>query len=276
MPELPEVETVVQDLLKAGIAGSFISDAKVACPKVIAELTAEEFLKNIINRKIITVSRRAKFIVFTLDGQFSLLIHLRMTGHLFLKQSDSVLEKHEHIALIFNDGRHLTFWDMRGFGRIYLTKTPQKLLSHLGVEPLEKAFSLKYLERGLQSRRKIKPLLLDQSFICGIGNIYADEALWQAGIHPETSSNTLDKKQQKNLHAAIIEILKNAIANRGTSLNMERSNFSSIDASFGKNSNFLKTHNRKDLPCYRCKTKIIKIKVAQRGTYLCPNCQNHS
>jgi formamidopyrimidine-DNA glycosylase len=274
MPELPEVQTVVNDLIAADLIGISICRARVHWPGTIAEPSAKLFCRQIRNRHFTAIGRRGKFLVFDLSNGGSLLMHLRMSGRLHLVAADAPRIKHEHVVLSFNDGRQLRFHDTRKFGRIYLVEDPQKILNRLGPEPLDKRFTVKVLAGQLKRhRRLLKPLLLDQTFIAGLGNIYVDEALWDAGLHPNRIAASLMLPEIKALHRAIQRVLNRGLKNLGTSLGTGETNFYSVARHRGRNKDELKVFRRTDLPCPRCKSPIERIIVAQRSTHICRSCQ---
>ncbi|MDD2605772.1 MAG: hypothetical protein PHF66_13280, partial [Desulfobacteraceae bacterium] len=181
MPELPEVQTIVDDLVQAGLIGRTIAGCRVTWPRTVAGAPAEEFCRRIAGRRLAAVGRRGKFIRCDLSDGLCLLIHLRMTGRLVLARADAPVDRHEHVRLRLEDGRELRFHDPRKFGRMWLTAKPDDLLHRLGPEPLSGAFTARVLAERLAGRqRAIKPLLLDQTVLAGLGNIYVDEALWLA------------------------------------------------------------------------------------------------
>ncbi|MBC8401981.1 MAG: DNA-formamidopyrimidine glycosylase [Candidatus Marinimicrobia bacterium] len=270
MPELPEVETVVRSI-RPLIMGKKIVTINTApdYPRVLATHTPLQFKKQVVGQTIKAVSRRGKYIVLQMEIGF-LLIHLRMTGRLLTKLGKNDKLKHITATVVFKDGSNLYFKDYRKFGRLYYVDSLDYLDQRLGIEPLSEEFSRRWLISRLKtSKRKIKPLLLDQSFIAGLGNIYVDEALWAAKIHPETISNKIIRNKTIMLHGAIQLILKQSIAKNGTTI----INFKFGDGEIGEFVNELKIFDRTGEPCPRCNTKIIKTRVAQRGTYLCPRCQ---
>lgn len=274
MPELPEVQTVVNDLMAAGIVGTTIKTARVFWPRTIAEPSAQIFCRRIIGRRVAAVRRRAKFIVFDFAGGGHLLVHLRMTGRLLLTSTALKRSKHQHVILGLENRRQLRFQDTRKFGRLYLVENTEKILGHLGPEPLADGFSAKNLAASLNATQRIlKPLLLDQRFIAGLGNIYVDEALWESQIHPQRSSASLSEKEIRALHRAIRRVLRRGLQNLGTTLGTGQANFYSIAYNRGRNSDELKVFRRTDEPCPRCKTEITRIVVGQRSTHICPECQ---
>jgi formamidopyrimidine-DNA glycosylase len=274
MPELPEVQTIVDDLNAADLIGIPICAARVFWPRTIAEPSAKLFCRLLKGQKFTAIGRRGKFLVFELSNGRFLLLHLRMSGRLHLVAADTARLKHEHVVLSFDDGRQLRFHDTRKFGRIHLVEDPQKIISRLGPEPLDKSFTVKVLaERLKRHRRLLKPLLLDQTFIAGLGNIYVDEALWDAGLHPNRIAASLTLAEIKRLHRAIPRVLGRGLKNLGTSLGNGETNFYSVARHRGRNKDELKVFRRTALPCPRCKTPIERIIVGQRSTHICSKCQ---
>jgi formamidopyrimidine-DNA glycosylase len=209
MPELPEVQTIVGDLKAAGVEGTVITGAKVFWSRTIAEPSASAFCRRIKGKKISGIRRRGKFIVFDFKNGDNLLMHLRMSGRLHLIAQASPRKKHEHVILNFKGGKQLRFHDTRKFGRIYLTSDADKILGRLGPEPLATGFTCKILARRLSLRQRLlKPLLLDQTFIAGLGNIYVDEALWESKIHPCRIAASLTEPEIRALHRAIARVLR--------------------------------------------------------------------
>lgn len=274
MPELPEVETVVRDLRAHGLPDSVIRSVAVRWPRTIAELPPDAFCRALAGKTITDVSRRAKFIVVNLDSGDRLLIHLRMTGKLRFTAPGERPGPHDHVSLHLTDGRELIFNDTRKFGRFRLTQPGDDPFAALGPEPLEADFTPTLFKQRLKGKtRQIKPLLLDQTTVAGLGNIYVDEALWQARIHPERRADTLTAAEIRRLHAAIRTVLQRAIDNAGTTLGSGEANFYSVAGRRGRNADALKVFRRDGMPCPRCGTVIDRIVVAQRGTHLCPRCQ---
>ena len=230
---------------------------------------------------ILNVFRRAKFIVLQLKD-FYLLIHLRMTGHFFLRdlkgQNKNKPKKHEHIQIELDDGRVLIYEDIRRFGKFVLMKDKKelnKVLKKLGPEPLDQTFTFKTFFKKLKLKKsKIKPLLLDQQFLAGLGNIYANEALFLAQIHPEKIACKISENAALKLFTAIKIVLKEGIKNKGTSLGENYLHFCDLENHFGQHQNFLKVHDRKNKKCPVCKKAlIVKKQIAQRSAYFCPKCQ---
>ena len=274
MPELPEVQTIINDLKAAGIEGTIITGAKVFWARTIAEPSASAFCRRIKGKKISAIRRRGKFIVFDFKNGGHLLMHLRMTGRLHLVAQKSPRKKHEHVILNFKGGKQLRFHDTRKFGRIYLTPEADKILGPLGPEPLAAGFTCKILARRLSLRKRLlKPLLLDQAFIAGLGNIYVDEALWESKIHPCRIAASLTEPEIRALHRAIPRVLKRGLKNLGTSLGTGKANFYSVAKHQGRNRDKLNVFRRTNRPCPRCQTIIQRIIVGQRSTHICPKCQ---
>ena len=270
MPELPEVETVVR-YINPNIVGKVVKNVQPQnnYGKVLATHRPKQFNEHVVNKSIKDVTRRGKYIVIHLDSGF-LLIHLRMTGRILLKMSEDDKPRHNTAIIHFKNGSSLYFKDYRKFGRIYYYDSMDYINNKLGVEPLSKDFTKDWLFKNLQnSNRQLKSLLLNQGFIAGLGNIYVDEALWFARLHPQQIGSAVSRKKSNILHAAIQRLLQTAIDNQGTTI---------INFYFGegKRGNFrdqLQVFGRQDKNCPRCESNIIKIRVAQRGTHLCPKCQ---
>ena len=274
MPELPEVETVARDLRRAGVEGCRIRAAAVFWPRIVTGLAPDEFARRIRGRRILAIGRRAKYLVFLLPGDLTLLVHLRMTGRFILAAAPGERGPHDHVVLSLDDGRELRFHDSRKFGRWVLTSTPERILGRLGPEPLDKAFGAEaFADRTVAHRRQLKPLLLDQAFIAGVGNIYADEALWEARLHPQRLANTLSRNEARELYRAVRRVLRRGIANRGTSLGMGRANFYGANGRRGANQNGLRVFRRTGQPCPRCGAPIRRLIVGQRSTHVCTDCQ---
>ena len=274
MPELPEVQTVVAHLNQAQVIGRTIVNARVYWPKTIARMDSRRFCREIRGCVVRRITRRGKYIVVALSRHLTMLIHLRMTGRLNLVDPTTDRDPHEHVILELDHARELRFQDTRKFGRIALTDAPRAILDRLGPEPLAPAFTGKRLLGMLQAcRRQLKPLLLDQRFLAGLGNIYVDEALWMAGLHPLRISRSIDGAEAAALHRAIRRVLRKGIDNLGTSLGRGKGNFYSTNKRPGRNADQLNVFRRTGLPCPRCKTAVTRLIVAQRSTHICPNCQ---
>jgi formamidopyrimidine-DNA glycosylase len=273
MPELPEVQTVVNDLLNAGLVGQTITDVTIRWPGSIARLAPEAFRRQLIGRRIEKISRRAKFIVWGLDHHMTMLTHLRMTGRFHLTAVESDYGKHDHVALTISGKRQLRYHDTRKFGRFYLTDSTA-MLDRLGPEPLTRQFTARQFARGLAAhRRQLKPLLLDQHFLAGLGNIYVDEALWDAGLHPTRTSDELTDTEVRRLHRSIRKVLRRGLRNMGTTLGTGETTFYSVAGHRGRNRDELKVFRRNGFPCPRCREIITRLVVGQRSTHICQVCQ---
>jgi len=274
MPELPEVETVVNDLRAAGLAGCTIRTARVAWARTVAPLAPSTFCRGVRGARIIAIRRRGKYIVCELSTGALFLTHLRMTGRLEVVPASAPRDVHERVIMSLDDGRELRFHDPRKFGRMVLTPPAANPLDALGPEPFDGALTpAVFAERLRAVRRMLKPLLLDQTFIAGLGNIYVDEALWRARLHPCRSAAELTADEARRLLEAIRIVLRRGIRNLGTSLGDGHANFSSATRRKGRNQELLRVYQQTGKPCARCAAPITRIVAGQRGTHLCPRCQ---
>jgi formamidopyrimidine-DNA glycosylase len=276
MPELPEVETIVRALQQGGregppVLGRRLQAANLLWDRTLAQPSAAEFVSRIPGQVVEGVSRRGKFIVIKLS-QDVLLVHLRMSGDLRVeplqdKQAKPVsLQPHDRLVLTFADGLRLVFNDPRKFGRVWLVADPQPVLDGLGPEPLDPGFSTAQFHTKLQTHhRLLKPLLLDQAFLAGLGNIYTDEALHIAGLHPTRQADELDELQAQKLLQAIRQVLEEGIRRNGASIDWVYRG--------GSFQNSFHVYQRTGKPCPVCGTPIERLVVGQRGTHFCPVCQ---
>jgi formamidopyrimidine-DNA glycosylase len=276
MPELPEVETVKRSLAKL-IIGLTITNVDIFAPSVVATHDAESFKAILSGLKINNLQRRGKYLIINLSNQLTLVIHLRMTGRLVYLKADQAPPKYTHVLFHFDNGNQLAFADMRRFGRVNLLPTAELKnlsgLKDLGPEPLTDEFNANYMLKALKKRRtKIKPLLLNQTFVAGLGNIYADEALHSAKIHPERLASELNDNEVTHLYQAIVTVLTQGIENRGTSF----SDYVDGLGNKGSNQHMLKAYNREGELCHRCGNIILRKKVGGRSSYFCPQCQKPS
>jgi len=270
MPELPEIETIRRLLTtgsddQPGILGEWITRADLLWPGSLVVPSQEEFFRRINGQRILEITRRGKYLVFKLDDGY-LLYHLRMSGDLILEPAEAEIARHHRLILYLAGGRRLAFNDTRKFGRTWLVSDPQLVTDRLGPEPLDPAFDgLQFYENLQRSRRQLKPLLMDQSFLAGLGNIYTDEALHRAKLHPLTPAHLVSTVQAEALLTAIRQTLEDGIRHNG----------SSIDWVYrgGEFQNYFRVYGRKGLPCPGCGTRIEKMVVGQRGTHFCPACQ---
>ncbi len=276
MPELPEVETIVRALQKGGrngfaLPGRKILDVQVFWDRTIQLLDVNTFKHQTIGQQIMAVNRRGKFVVISLEGGF-LLIHLRMSGDL---RAEAVLDEQkqpiapgrfDRVIFLLDDGLRLAFEDTRKFGCIWFLQDPSPVLSRLGPEPFDPEFTVEIFARLLkQHRRQVKPLLMDQGFIAGLGNIYTDEALHIAGVHPLQLSDRLDAVSASRLYNAIRQVLQTGIQENGASIDWVYKG--------GNFQNKFQVYQRSGEACYTCGTTIERIVVGQRGTHFCPVCQ---
>lgn len=264
MPELPEVETIARKL-KPDLIGRTILSADLRWARTLAIPSPKKFRERIQGQKILDVGRRAKYLNIQLTD-FYLLIHLRMSGDLFIKDSTIQPEKHDRLVLKLSSDKSLVFNDTRKFGRVWLTPTLEEVLGKLGPEPLSREFTPQWLHAALHGkRRQVKPLLLDQTFLAGLGNIYTDEALHIAKLHPLAASDSITAKQAEALHEAIRKVLKEGIRRNGASIDWVYRG--------GEFQNHFRVYDREGKPCPVCGTEIVRLVVGQRGTHICPKCQ---
>jgi formamidopyrimidine-DNA glycosylase len=303
MPELPEVETIRRKLrdgvptniitdqpnfvrengtshyhvgrrenglepTSPSLIGKRIQQASLLWEGTLAEPTANEFLVRIMGQTIIDFGRRAKYLLVQLSDDV-LVIHLRMSGDLLVEKEDDPIAPHHRFMLHFEDGFRLAFNDTRKFGRIWLMDDASPLLAKLGPEPLDRSITSDDFYRRLNKRkRQLKPLLMDQSFIAGVGNIYADEALHRAKLHPQILASALTKEQAVVLLESIRHVLLAGIEANGASIDWVYRG--------GDFQNQFQVYQRGEEPCYQCGTPIRRIVVGQRGTHFCPRCQPYT
>ncbi|MDY6873727.1 MAG: bifunctional DNA-formamidopyrimidine glycosylase/DNA-(apurinic or apyrimidinic site) lyase [Chloroflexota bacterium] len=276
MPELPEVETIVRRLRNgsddyAPVPGHVIGEVKIYWEKIVDTPDVPTFKADLVGKTVKDVQRRGKFLHFPLD-EGHLIGHLRMSGDMLMeKRVDDVgnaIKKKDHDQAIFNFEApwRLVLTSVRKFSRVYYVTDPQEIFGKLGPEPLGKDFSADELYKKLHEHsRQIKPLLMDQSFLAGLGNIYTDEILYTARIHPLRKSDSISKEEARAIYDAMQKILKKAISKLGSSLDwMYRG---------GEYQNHFLVHQREGEQCPGCSGEVKKITVGQRSTYFCPNCQ---
>lgn len=270
MPELPEVETIARNLRRGtggapSLIGQTIQSACLLWPRTLAEPDVETFQALLPGQTVREVGRRAKFLTITLSESI-LVIHLRMSGDLRMEPYELPLAKHDRMALDFNTGWRLSFNDTRKFGRIWLLNDTVRLFAALGPEPDDPTLTpTRFYEMLQERKREIKPLLLDQHFLAGLGNIYTDESLYKAGIHPLQSSETLDLQDAARLLEAIRLTLAKGIESNGASIDWVYRG--------GDFQNHFQVYQQTGNPCPRCGQPINKTTVGQRGTHFCPSCQ---
>ncbi len=272
MPELPEVETIRRDLLPL-VCGRTVTQAWVSpnAPRLVQLMPPDEFCRALPGRRIENIKRRGKYLLFRLDGGLTWAVHLRMTGRL-LHCEGGCPDDDPYLRAAFrlDDGSWLCFTDLRKFGTMWLVDDEALVVSKLGPEPLSEDFTPAYLH-GLLKRRSapVKAVLLDQAAVAGIGNIYADEALFAARINPGRAANTLSKPAAVRLHAAIRDVLHEALGDRGSSFR------DYVDGRGNEGSHHLKVKvfRRTGQPCYECGTEVHRIRLGGRSTHFCPKCQ---
>ena len=270
MPELPEVETVRKGLI-AKVKGRTIKKCQVMWDGIIAYPDKNTFIKSIANETIRDIERKGKILIFVLDNYY-LTSHLRMEGKYFIKDKNTPLSKHDHVIFMLDSGKELRYNDTRKFGKMHLvkkdelSKTP---IANLGKEPWDESLTKEYLKEKLNKKKAIKTLLLDQSIITGIGNIYADEILFLSKINPNKLGSSLTNKELLAIIENTRDVLSKAIELGGTTIHT----YTSVDGVTGLFQQELLVHGKKDSPCPRCKSTIIKTTVNGRGTYYCPKCQ---
>lgn len=269
MPELPEVESVVRTLRDGSpsLIGLRICSVEMVWPGVFSQPPHPEVFSKLESYSFKSITRQGKYLIFSLDfpGQQEhfLIVHLRMTGRLFLVPESDAIGRHTRLALLLDQGLALRFDDPRKFGRVWLTDDPETITGRMGPDALTVAFD-EFSARLSGYRRQLKPLLLDQSFVAGIGNIYADEILHRAGLHPRANSADLLPAAVHRLHAAVISVLDEAVAAGGANIN----------GVFKAGGFHVNVYSREGAPCRSCGTPISKIRVGQRGTHFCRQCQN--
>jgi len=270
MPELPEVETIARQLrsgssLHPPLPGRIIDGVTLHWPRHIATPGAPRFRHDILGRTIRDVSRRGKYLVFPLD-RGTLLIHLKMSGDLALQPAAEPAGPYDHTVFHLDGGWDLRFGDARKFGKVFLVDDPEVVLTRLGPEPLATTFTAGELARRLQAHaRALKPLLLDQTFVAGLGNIYADEALHRARLHPLRRSNRLSAAEVHRLWRGMRAALRAGLRHNGASIDWVYRG--------GDFQNHFRVYQREGRPCPVCRTPIRRIVVGQRGAHYCPACQ---
>jgi formamidopyrimidine-DNA glycosylase len=272
MPELPEVETVVRGL-RAPLIGRTVQSVWSDHPYIVKP-SFDEVVARLPGQTFRAITRRAKYIVCHLDHDL-LLIHLKMTGRLYVveDQAEDEADRWLRFKLQLDCGQQLRFSDVRKFGRVFFTHDINTVTGNLGPEPLEDSFTFDVFRQCLQGRQKvIKALLLDQTFIAGVGNIYADEALFRARIHPLRRSDSLKNDEIAQLYTTIRETLNDGIDYEGASVTWYRK----PDGTRGESQEHFYVYGRENEPCLICGAPIVKTRVAQRGTHFCPTCQLES
>ena len=279
MPELPEVETIAREL-RPLVHGAVVADAWLDWPRMVRHPAPDAFAAGLRGRTILDVGRRAKWLVIDLDGGGVLVVQVKMTGQVFVQPGELTRDRHVHLALRLADGRELRLRDVRKFARVGLYRRDEagaildadgsrELFAGHGPEPLEPGFTVRAFRARLRTRRaRLKPLLLDQAFVAGIGNIYADEALWRARLHPLRPADTLRPADERRLYVAIRDVLAEAIERRGSSID----DYTAPEGD-GEMQEHLDVYRRTAQPCHRCGRPVRRIVLGARATHFCSWCQ---
>ena len=278
MPELPEVETIRRDLDRE-VVGKRIKQVEATGTRSIRRhKNKKDFVTRLEGHKITGVVRRGKNLLVKLDGGDVLVIHLGMSGQLLrAKGPKEPLAKHTHVVITFTQGGQLRYVDPRTFGELFVTglddvESAVPELAHLGFDPLDDVMSWNEFGARLTAKKgKLKVLLMDQKFVAGIGNMYADEILWAAGLRPDRTSESLSSQEVRRLQRAMIETLQDAIKHRGSSLSDEQ--YRDLFGEMGEYQSLHKVYDREGQPCRRCRNPISRIKAGGRSTFSCTQCQ---
>ena len=272
MPELPEVEIIRRQLQKE-LTGARIASCEVGLLRLVTHPTPLGYRRGLKGRRIEGIGRRGKYLIFALDGERELVVHLGMTGSLVLARPGEERPRHTHVVFHLEDGRDLLFVDPRTFGETALLRKgdrrPLRGLHAMGPEPLEDCFSCEALEDSLRGRCRVKSALLDQSRIAGIGNIYADETLHRAGVNPLRRLDELDRGDVESIHSALREVLSEAISRGGSSV----SDYVDLRGERGSFQQSHRVYRREGERCPACGATIRRETVSGRSTYFCPACQ---
>jgi formamidopyrimidine-DNA glycosylase len=276
VPELPEVETIRRGLERE-VVGKRIKTVQATGTRTIRRQTKKQFITRLEGAKITGVERRGKYLVLKLDTGDLLVIHLGMSGQLLRAQAKDAVLKHTHVVITFTQGGQLRFVDPRTFGEVFVT-APDELtkevseLADLGMDPVDEPISwVKFRERLLSRTTKLKPLLMDQSFIAGLGNIYSDEILWEAGLRHDRVPQTLSTMEIRRLYRAIVEVLHEAVKHRGSTLSDD--GYVDLHGRPGEFQLLHQAYDREGQACRRCRTQITRERIGNRSTFFCPNCQ---
>jgi formamidopyrimidine-DNA glycosylase len=269
VPELPEVETVARDL-RPMVVGAQITAVRCDWPRTIRDGDVRAFTDNVVGRTIEGTGRRAKLLLLELSGDWVIAIHLKMTGQLFVVPSDAPDDRFVHVVFELADGRELRFRDIRKFGRIGLYVAADDPFAAIGPEPLSDAFTVAAFRKRLRARKgRLKPLLLDQSFVAGVGNIYADEALFLAGVRVTRASQRVTRQECEAIMVAVKGVLRRSIQRGGSSV----SDYVRPDGTDGGFQLEHYVYARAGEPCLRCGTPVRRIVIGQRSAHYCSTCQ---
>jgi formamidopyrimidine-DNA glycosylase len=271
VPELPEVETIRRDL-EPLVVGHRIVDVEVdpATIHLLAGAPIEVLRANLVGRTFVSIGRRGKYLLFGLDDGRVLVVHLRMTGRLLWREHAAAPEQYERARLILDDGHDLRWSDLRKFGTWRIHDSADEVINKLGPEPIDEAFTLKQFRAVLANRTaSVKAVLLDQRRLAGLGNIYVDEALFEARVRPDTPADRLSPGATKRLFASSRAVLERAIANRGASFR----DYVDGQGNPGSQHMYVQVFRRTGQPCYVCGSIIHRSVVGGRSTHFCPHCQ---
>lgn len=279
MPELPEVETIAREL-RPLVLGATIDGFWTDWPRAIKHPPDGRFGAEVVGREILDVSRRAKWLVLALSGDAVLAIQVKMTGQVFVLPAGTPRDRHVHLVFSLADGREMLIRDVRKFGRVGLYRRDEAgrvlgadeardLFDQLGPEPLDDVFTVRRFRELIRGRRgRLKPLLMDQAFLAGVGNIYADEALWRARLHPLRSAGSLRRDDERRLYLALRDVLAEGILRRGSSVDDY-----TAPGGDGEMQRYLNVYQRTGQPCGRCGRRIRRFVLGIRSTHFCSWCQ---
>jgi formamidopyrimidine-DNA glycosylase len=276
VPELPEVETIRRELEREAV-GKRIKGVEVHGTRTVRRQTKKNLISRLEGAKITAADRRGKYLVLKLDTGELLVIHLRMSGQLLRAAPKDAIVKHTHVIITFTQGGQLRFVDPRTFGELFITAADELTneipeLADLGMDPLDEPISwVTFGQRLLARTTKLKPLLMDQSFIAGIGNIYSDEILWEAGLRRDRTPQTLSSMEVRRLYRAVIEVLHEAVKHRGSTLGDQQ--YVDLHGKPGEYQTLHQVYDREGQACRRCRATITREKIGGRFSYFCPACQ---
>ena len=281
MPELPEVETLARDL-RATVPGRTITEAWVSpdAPRLVQEMPVDLFCAALRGQRIEQVNRRGKYLLVELNDGLWWVLHRRMSGNILHRPDTAPDEPYLRARFTLDDGNELRFIDLRKFGTMWVTEDPQPILAGLGPEPLEPGFTVDLLAASLAKRSApVKSVLLDQAVIAGMGNLYADEALHYASVHPRRPASSLTADEVSRLRDGVVSALKQGLANLGSSVGhaageeISLRDHVNLDGRAGGNQEYLVAYGREGRPCRRCGTAIERLKLSNRSAHFCPKCQ---
>jgi len=279
MPELPEVETIAREL-RPLLVGAVVRETWTDWPRVIRHPDPAAFGRGMVGHEVLDVTRRAKWLVLALSGELVLVVQVKMTGQLLVQPASVPRDRHVHLAVAFEDGRELRLRDVRKFARVGLYRRGEdgmplaadeaaELFAGHGPEPLDPSFTLRAWRARLRGRRgRLKSLLMDQAFLAGVGNIYADEALWRARLHPLRGAASLRPAEERRLYEAVRGVLREGIERRGSSVG----DYTAPEGD-GEMQQHLDVYQRTGRPCHRCGRPVRRIVLGGRGTHFCSWCQ---